>query len=44
MDINPIKWDALVGKRWMFLREDAPHYHFMHPTKGARKLSKTRIV
>lgn len=37
------KWNKLVG-RMMMISEDITHYHFVHPTKGKRKISKQRLA
>lgn len=37
------RWNKLVG-RMIMIGDDITHYHFVHPTKGKRKISKQRVA
>lgn len=36
-------WNAKVGKRCRFVREEGDVFVFIHPTKGFRRIRKERL-
>lgn len=42
-DMFIAQWNALVPSSWLYRSESETHFHFVHPTKGKRKVSKRRL-